>query len=756
MPRKARSMGKVIKIIRSFISAAILTLIVLPVALSLLLYLPLVQDFARRAAVGFLSDKLQTVVSVDKLHLKLFSRVTLDGFYVQDYHGDTLLYAGRIVVPLQSLNVFTGAVTLGHVGLEDVRFDLMQDSTRTSNLRQILQRIKRKEKREKKRKFQLHAAGVTIRDMDFRHRKFDVKPREYGVNFTDLDVRRFSLKVRDVSVEGDSVALAIDSLTLRERCGLHIRNLSTPAFGISGTGMRFDDLRLTTDESDVRMAYLYFDYDTWKGYKDFLNDVRIRSEFSRSTVSFRTIAYFAQGLRRWQTVLRDASGSVDGPVSAMKGRIGRATARSTTLSLRFGIDGLPEVAETRFSFDVSSLHTDAADIEYFVQDIAGRSLGKSLPLVERMGRIAFSGHFDGLFSDFRAGRPLADRCGRSFGRFRHPPGRGRRDRFPRSAEYRRFRRRATARGFQAGPGVALGRRERTIRTEFPDEYPRPGSETRVQRLRLSGHCAGRPFRKPAVYRDNRVGRSEHDVRFRRRSRFQRRAARLSFRPESGQRRSARAAFQPARHGVAGALRTACAGIGHFARQHQRGSRDFRHDLRQPARYGPDGSYPSACRERKRPQADRAVLAFRRRRAAGQAQLREHVLVFQQHAAFLFAFALGAAPDGRGFGSFRSRGLAYRQLLPARREREAREQRGGHFLSGAQARSGDQAGLPVQSRERCLLADARLGADRERAVFRIRPQGLLPQSGRFDFAFRDGRRPVRQGNVHARFFGDRRS
>ena len=60
-------MGKVIKIIRSFISAAILTLIVLPVALSLLLYLPLVQDFARRAAVGFLSDKLQTVVSVDRL-----------------------------------------------------------------------------------------------------------------------------------------------------------------------------------------------------------------------------------------------------------------------------------------------------------------------------------------------------------------------------------------------------------------------------------------------------------------------------------------------------------------------------------------------------------------------------------------------------------------------------------------------------------------------------------------------------------------
>ena len=86
-------MGKVIKIIRSFISAAILALIVLPVALSLLLYLPWIQDFARRAAAGFLSDKLQTVVSVDKLHLKLFSRVTLDGFYVQDSERVEKLYA---------------------------------------------------------------------------------------------------------------------------------------------------------------------------------------------------------------------------------------------------------------------------------------------------------------------------------------------------------------------------------------------------------------------------------------------------------------------------------------------------------------------------------------------------------------------------------------------------------------------------------------------------------------------------------------
>lgn len=66
-----------------------------------------------RKLTGWLSGKLQTEVHVDKLRLRLFNRVTLDGLYIEDYHQDTMFYARRIVVPLQSLNPFTGRVALG-------------------------------------------------------------------------------------------------------------------------------------------------------------------------------------------------------------------------------------------------------------------------------------------------------------------------------------------------------------------------------------------------------------------------------------------------------------------------------------------------------------------------------------------------------------------------------------------------------------------------------------------------------------------
>ena len=158
-------MGKVIKILLSFLSATLLALIILPIACSLLLNLPSVQDYAGRKLTGWLSGKLQTEVHVDKLRLRLFNRVTLDGLYIEDYHQDTMLYARRIVVPLQSLNPFTGRVALGRVELEQPKFYLMQDSTGRTNLKQILLKLKR----ERRHFYRFRACAENGHDFKLTH-----------------------------------------------------------------------------------------------------------------------------------------------------------------------------------------------------------------------------------------------------------------------------------------------------------------------------------------------------------------------------------------------------------------------------------------------------------------------------------------------------------------------------------------------------------------------------------------------------------
>ena len=89
-------MRKVTKILGKVLSAAVLLLIVLPILLSLLLSINAVQNFVVGKATQFASRKLETVVRIDRVDIGIFDRITLEGLYVEDYGGDTLLYVGKL------------------------------------------------------------------------------------------------------------------------------------------------------------------------------------------------------------------------------------------------------------------------------------------------------------------------------------------------------------------------------------------------------------------------------------------------------------------------------------------------------------------------------------------------------------------------------------------------------------------------------------------------------------------------------------
>lgn len=395
-------MGKVIKIMLSFLSALILVSILLPITLSLLLNLQVVQDYVGRQAAGWLSRKMETKVQLEKLHLKLFNRVTISGLYLEDYHQDTLFYADRIAVPVRSLNLFTGQVVLGEVELDRPKFYLMQDSTGTTNLKQILLKLKRDKPKEKKAPFRLRASGLAIRGMSFKHLKRERIDRD-GVNFTDLDVEDFNLRVHHVAVIDDSIHLDIDSLRLREKSGLVINNLSTGHFAISGSMMHFDRLSLDTPDSRVEMNYFEMQYGPkWQALKDFVQQVELRGDIVDSKVSFRTIGYFAPSLKKWETVFEHVTGQVQGTVADMTGNLSRVKTRDTEISVAFGLHGIPDIPRTRFVFDVASLKTSEPDVAFLLKDITGRELDAGTTrMLSRLGPISFAGHFDGLLTDFK-------------------------------------------------------------------------------------------------------------------------------------------------------------------------------------------------------------------------------------------------------------------------------------------------------------------------------------------------------------------
>ncbi len=409
---RVRYLGKVIKIMLSSISFLILAAFILPLALSLLLSIPGVQKFAVDKTTGFLSDKLETTVSVRDVRIRLFSRVALGGVYLQDLKGDTLFAAEGVAASLSNINFINGKISLGEVSLESPRFYLTHDSTGRSNLTQLFSKLKKKEKKPAKRPFMLSARSVTVSDMNFRARKYEPREREYGVNFDDVDVNGFNLRAHDIAIKGDSVTLSIDEISLREKSGFDVRALSSGTFAISGKGMYFNNLKIATPDSEMDMPYLYFRYDSWKDYKYFIDKVVLQAEATNSTVSYATIAMFAPTLRDWKMVYRNASLTVDGPVSALTGTVRHLECGKAVISgARFSINGIPDIPNTTFHFDVSRLASPGGDIAYILNDITRKQNPKASEMLRHIDRMTFSGRFDGLFSDFKANGRLTSNVG---------------------------------------------------------------------------------------------------------------------------------------------------------------------------------------------------------------------------------------------------------------------------------------------------------------------------------------------------------
>lgn len=101
-------MRKVIKISGTVLSAFVLLLIILPVVLALLLDIPAVQNFVVHKTVALVSERLGTTVRIDRVDIGLFSKLRVEGFYVEDYGRDTLLYASRVEAYVSDLGLFGG------------------------------------------------------------------------------------------------------------------------------------------------------------------------------------------------------------------------------------------------------------------------------------------------------------------------------------------------------------------------------------------------------------------------------------------------------------------------------------------------------------------------------------------------------------------------------------------------------------------------------------------------------------------------
>ncbi len=192
----------------------VFVLVVAFIALYFVLQMPAVQNWLVEKVTTYLSKELKTTVRIRHLDFEFFDKLVLDGVYVQDLQGDTLLYAGQLTAGL-SANIFSlldNRLEFDEVSLEKARFNIRRAAGEYDNNLQFLidyfSTPKKDNTPKKPFKIGLKARNVHLHDVEFIQddevsgQKMRAAIRDGNVQLNQLNLVANVVDIRSVELDG--------------------------------------------------------------------------------------------------------------------------------------------------------------------------------------------------------------------------------------------------------------------------------------------------------------------------------------------------------------------------------------------------------------------------------------------------------------------------------------------------------------------------------------------------------------------------
>ena len=356
----------------------------------------IVQNWFATEITNLLSKSLSAEIKIGRAGITFFNRLVLEEVDVRDRRGDSLLYARQAEAGFDVYDLLKGEMRLNSVCLTNPKIRLYREEREGELNADFILRALSPDSLDKSEfgKFELN--HIEIRGGSFR---FD---NEFEKAQTGFDVNHISASA--VNAYLGSVVLLDDQYTAEEvkisfiSDSLEVRELST-ALSVSSRGIRADNLRIVTSNSEIRGKVSTFSA-SWKDYGRFPEAVRFSAEILPTEVSMTDLSYFIRDLEGLNDRIR-FSGEFRGSIADLEGRnVFIALSDHTKIEMDFGIKGLPDAEESNFNLNIKELISSREGLEQI--NIPPFREKKHLVLpdnISTLGRMVFRGNIRGRFND---------------------------------------------------------------------------------------------------------------------------------------------------------------------------------------------------------------------------------------------------------------------------------------------------------------------------------------------------------------------
>ncbi len=385
----------------SILLILLLTLLLTPLAAFVMLRTAPVQTLLAHRAATYLSDELNTEVTIGGFRLNWFLEAVITDIKILDKHNHILLQAKKIRADVKFIDLKKRHLTLNAIALTNADVNLIQYKTDSSlNLQFIIDYFTSPvvdTTYSEPWLLQVDNAKLIGSHFALRDERY-MKPGK-GIDFSDMDFSQLNLEVENISFRGDSILGNITQFTCKEKSGFRLDDFTTRAI-VCPRGLTAKNLQVTTENSRLSMD-LKFEYDHWNAYNYFLDSIRIKAAIKPSQLDMRDIVYFIPDIDGMADIF-DFSGNIKGTISSFTAKdFHLAFGKHTSFKGNITMNGLPDIAETFVNLKTDEFYTNVADVQSFTLPYSQGSNKIVLPdALTKLGNVSVNGRFTGFYNDF--------------------------------------------------------------------------------------------------------------------------------------------------------------------------------------------------------------------------------------------------------------------------------------------------------------------------------------------------------------------
>ncbi len=374
------------------------------------------QTWLGKKASAYLSNELNTTISVNSIELDLFSKAKLKNVFILDEKKDTLLY-GNLDVDIKNFDYKNQSLILKKVILQNTTTKLIRYKNNPDFNFQFLVNYFSSDKVTRstihKKGWDISFGDIELNNIAFRYRDDNSDTSvSHNINFSNLYLKNTSGTFSNLKLDNEVIEVAIKNLKTIDQSGFELNNLTTQA-KVSSEELLLAKLYLKTPKTILKGS-IHFNYNEFKDYTEFIDKIKMDINLLEgSRVCFTDVAAFTSELNGLNETVY-LSGKVDGFVSDLhlkkfKFKYGNHTKFVGNLSL----SGLPIFSTTYLNFDAKEISTSYSDLSNFPNYPFTENKKLQLPnQLKQLGIISYQGKFDGFINDFNTTGTLKTALGK--------------------------------------------------------------------------------------------------------------------------------------------------------------------------------------------------------------------------------------------------------------------------------------------------------------------------------------------------------